>query len=328
MKKLYIIVLVLIAIVLGFYFFNNSSLNKESVIYSIPNTIGIIPGDGMKMDLGRRGFSFSISPSGEYLLFLEQAKNNSDIINDPESPNTNLVLIDLFNNKIQKIKVSQLMFSVGFSKDCWTIDEKFCYDRLAPTHNNYTRAYITTEPEFAYIESKLMPGNTNDHIIEKFDSNYCSDCPSKNILDSIANKILPIKGDTFLSVGNYTISKLGNLFYINEKQLKNISINVIDTSTIVEKEIFSTQKLENVCFDNLAVSPDETMIAFSRQTKCGLYHVDPELHIFDIGKNKDINYGQIDLALASFSWSPDSKGLYFISSTNDKSNELKRIDLK
>lgn len=323
MKKIYIIILILIAIFIGFYIFKNSSFNKNT-IYSVPDTIGINPGDGMKMDLGRQGFSFSISPSGRYLLFLEKANNYPDIV---DSPNTNLVLKDLYNNKIQKIKVSELMFSVDFSKDCWTIDEKFCYDRLTPTHNNYTRSYIITEPEFTYVESELMPGNTNDHIIKKFDSNYCSDCPSKNTVDSIINKISLSKGDTFLNSSNYTISKLGNLFYINE-QLKTVSINIINTSTMEEKEIFSTKALSNVCFDHLAISPDETKIAFSRQTECGLWGGYLELHIFDIEKNEDINYGQIDLGLASFSWSPNSKNLYFVSYTNDKSSELKKIDLK
>jgi Tol biopolymer transport system component len=97
---------------------------------------------------------------------------------------------------------------------------------------------------------------------------------------------------------------------------------------MIEKQIFSTNAMSDVCLRQLAISPDETKIAFSRETQCGNVHTTPEVHIFDIIKNKDENLGNINISgVSQFSWSPNSKSLYFIVYTGE-SSVLEKVDVQ
>jgi hypothetical protein len=273
---------------------NNNPLsiftNNTGKPTKIPGTEAIFAGNGMSGGSGYQ-FTFSISPNGKYLLFLKGDGNGS-----PQYPqSTNLVLQDLVNNTTKEIPVANSYFTMGFTKDCWTADEKYCAQHTFAPDNFYDDAYVTTNPEFIFTPDNFRNATSNKYGNDV--RNLCSDCQSKSIVDATVSKIINSKGESYLAIRDFAIGKSGKAYYSNPGTTHHEGIiYVLDPATMIEKQIFSTNAMSDVCLRQLAISPDETKIAFSRETQCGNVHTTPEVHIFDIIKNKDENLGNINIS--------------------------------
>ncbi len=322
MKKIFIMIVAVVIFIVGFLFIKNilqsTSLGKP---VKISDTEGIFPGNGISGNNGYQ-FTFSISPSGKYLLFLQGDGEGSSQY--PQS--VNLVLKDLENDTLQQLPLSDYpTVSMGFSKNCWTEDEKYCEEDSLNYYRFGDKPRLVINPELKFTSDNSTISSDTYTDSER---NLCSDCPLKSIFDATVDKINEVKGENYLALRNFTIGKSGKAYYNNSNTHTGAMLYVLDPTTMIERQIFATKASSDICLSQLAISPDETKLAFSRQTNCGGYSTTPEVHIFDLENNKDLNLGKINISgVSRFTWSPDSKSLYFVSHSNN-SSVLKRVYIK
>lgn len=307
------IIIILIFLLILVLIFISGSLRKKVVYEKIPSTEGIHSGSGINGD--HNDFTFTISPSGKNLLFLK---------GNPSYNQNNLFLVskDLKKGTLEQVQMaytenSFLGMQVGFSKKCWTIDEKFCIQDTFADNNYYTHAYVSTSPTLKYTESTLK---TKMQDIDFIGGN-CSDCALPSIIENTLNIFKSKFGEKSMISNSYSIGRSGKMYYrlfpddggVNE-------IKIFNPISQANDVVFSSKSNpDKNCWDLLSISPDENKLAYINSKGCGAPAMGNDLHIFYLVTKRDANYGdEKDISLVSdLSWSPNSKELYFVGGGKD-----------
>ncbi len=309
-----IIFIILIIIIISLIIF----VYKKPVNAKFEKIIGT---EGIHSGMGKsgneNGFTFTISPSGNYLLFLK---------GQPTSSRDNdfaLVFKDLKKGITQQIPMgysvsygdsSFLEIQTRFSKKCWTIDEKSCIDEDSPDNNSYTHAYVDFSPKLKYTGSKLKTSAQRVEAPAPVIEKNCSDCAPTDIEDSTLKAYISKFGEKSLIGLSYSIGKSGVIYSSPFPEKNSDNIQVFDPITGISNILFSFPNNKG-CWSSLTISPNENKIAYINSKGCSLgLSMGYDLHIFDLVTKKDTNYGdKEEISLSSdLLWSPDSKALYFI----------------
>ncbi len=269
----------------------------------------------------------SISPSGKYILLLDEEYHNIENFISYKP-----VLKNLLTGEVSTLQ--ELPERFNYRKDGWSLDEKYFSEEIKTKANSNCLDYV---PEWAitqtYLESQkhfctnpyliLDPSFTskNDGFETVVKAEYgnieqssCAGCLSKEVTENTIIKIKEYLGGEeepgVLDMSGYSIGISGKAYYAKVESGKEDSLYVFDPVTMTEDKIFTIKSNRDTCIGGVSVSPDETKVTFVVQHGCGFATID-KLHVFDLLKNKDIDLGTQDIK-GSPVWSPDSKSFYFM----------------
>ncbi len=247
---------------------------------------------------------FSISPSGRYILF----RKNTTEYEDPLIPNSSMLALRDMQLQTTKDLPVDWQLVMGLKKDCWTKDEKYCYEAVYPMHTNYTQGYVSLGSELSYTNGSIRKQSIPESELDKLTEGSCSDCVSRKIINATLEKAKQYR------IFSFVVGKSSKLYTSLSNEKNSISIFNPKDSSI--KKIFSDSN-KNACINQLSISPDEKKLAFVRTIDCEGFSRGDELHVFDITTGTDKNYGNKEvLSFSEFSWSPDSQFLYYLKAIN------------
>ncbi len=267
----------------------------------------------------------SISPSGKYILLLDEEYNSlAGIMYNP-------VVKNLFSGEV---KIFQQPDRFKYRKDGWSLDEKYfseeiktkansnCFEdvpewAITQTHLE-SQKYFCSNPYFILDPSFTFKNDGFETVVKaeygSIEQSSCAGCLPKEVTENTIIKIKEFLGGEeepgVLDMSGYSIGISGKAYYAKVESGKEDSLYVFDPVTMKEDKIFTIKSNRDTCLGGVSVSPDETKVTFVVQHGCGFATID-KLHVFDLLKNKDINLGTQDIK-GSPVWSPDSKSFYFM----------------